>query len=173
MRTDELRSSAADYALQRAALIEATGLDAEDECLADTLEGVTNLDELIVRAAREAKESEAMAEAIKTIIADNSERRARFLAKAEKIRAAIAHAMQDAGLPKITAPDMTISQRISKPAPKVIDADALPEWAKIDKVVWSPNRDAIKQAFEEDPAGFSCPGVIIPNVEPIITIRSK
>ena len=173
MRTDELRSSAADYARQRAALIEATGLDAEDECLADTLEGVTNLDELIVRAAREAKESEAMAEAIKTIIADNSERRARFLAKAEKIRAAIAHAMQDAGLPKITAPDMTISQRISKPAPKVIDADALPEWAKIDKVVWSPNRDAIKQAFEEDPAGFSCPGVIIPNVEPILTIRSK
>ena len=173
MRTDNLRTVAHDYARQRQALIDATGLDENDECLADTLEGISNLDELIVAALREAKQAQAMAEAIKAIIAENNERRERLIAKAERIRFAVACAMQDAGLHKITAPDMTVSERMSKPAPKVIDADALPAWAKVEKISYAPNRDAIKQAFEEDPQGFSCPGVIVTNAEPVLTVRSK
>jgi hypothetical protein len=81
--------------------------------------------------------------------------------------------MQEAGLPKITAPDLTISQRLGKPVPKIIDADLLPDWARVEKIVMTPDRDAIKQAYAEDPQGFSCPGVIIPNVEPVLTVRSK
>lgn len=173
MRTDELRSQANAYAILKDQLIAATGLDADDECLADTLEGLSDLNEIIIRAAREAKQAEAMAEAMKAVIAENNERKQRFTAKGEKIRAAIAHAMADAGLPKIAAPDLTISQRAGKVAPKIVDADALPDWAKVEKIVMSPDRDAIKQAFEEDPAGFSCPGVIIPNAEPVLTIRSR
>jgi hypothetical protein len=173
MRTDELRSQANAYAALKDHLIAVTGLDADDDCLADTLEGLSDLNEIIIRAAREAKEAEAMADAVKAIMAENSERRQRFLTKADRIRAAIAHAMQDAGLPKITAPDMTISQRAGKVAPKIVDADALPDWAKVEKIVVSPDRDAIREAFDEDPAGFSCPGVIVPNAEPVLTVRMK
>ena len=173
MRTDELRASAHDYARQREALIAATGLDEDDDCLKDTLEGITDLDELIVRAIREAKQAEAYAEGIKAIIAENGERRQRLLAKVEKIRGAVALAMQDAGLNKIAAADVTLSLRMSKPAPKVIDPDALPAWAKVEKITFAPDRDAIKQAFEEDPQGFSVPGVVITNAAPILTIRSK
>lgn len=173
MRTEELRSEATAYARLKVELIDATGLSDDDECLTDTLDGLTDLNEIIIRAAREAKDAEAMAEAMKSIIAENSERCQRFKTKAAKIRHAIAFAMQDAGLPKITAPDLTISQRAGRIAPKIIDADALPEWAKVEKIVMTPDRDAIKQAFEEDPAGFSCPGVIIPNAEPVLTIRSR
>lgn len=173
MLPNELRSEAAAYARLKDELIAVTGLDSEDECLADTLEGMSSLNEIIVRAAREAKDAEAMAEAMKAIMAENAERCQRFKNKAAKIRHAIAFAMQDAGLPKITAPDLTISQRAGKVAPKIVDPDALPDWAKVEKIVMTPDRDAIKQAFEEDPAGFSCAGVIIPNAEPVLTIRSK
>ncbi len=173
MRIDELRTSAVDYARQREALIAATGLDEDDECLRDTLEGATDLQDLLARAIREAKTSEAFADGLKAIIAENGERRQRLLNRVEKIRAAVALAMQDAGLNKITAADLTLSFRLSKPAPKVIDPDALPAWAKVEKITFAPDRDAIKQAFEEDPQGFSVPGVVITNAAPILTIRSK
>jgi hypothetical protein len=81
--------------------------------------------------------------------------------------------MQEAGLPKIMAPDMTISQRIPRPSPKIIDPAELPKWATKTTTTTKPDLAAIKQAFEEDPAGFSCAGVIIPNVEPVLTVRSK
>ena len=173
MQPNELHASAVLYARLRNEIAEAYGLHDEDEALADTLEGATDLQEIIVRAAREARQAKAMAEAIVSIVKDNEARRERYLEKAERIREAIARAMQEAGLPKITAPDMTLSMSVRKPAPKVVDADALPEWAKIEKTVFTPDRDAIKQAYEEDPQGFSCPGVIITNAEPILTARWK
>lgn len=173
MRVDELRSSATDYARQRDELIAATGMDVDDECLIDTLQGITNLDELIVRAAREAKYAEAMAEAVKAIISENQERRQRLSDKADKIRAAIARAMQDAGLPKIIAPDLTLSISRRKPAPKVVDVDALPAWAMKMVTTSAIDRDAIKEAFEEDPQGFSCPGCVVTNGEPVLRIGGK
>ena len=173
MRIDELRTSGVEYARQREALIAATGMDEDDECLKDTLEGITDLDELIVRAIREAKRAEAYAEAIKAVIADNQARRDRFLAKVEKIREAVALAMSDAGLNKIAAADVTLSLRMSKPAPKVIDADALPDWAKFEKRTFAPDRVAIHKAFDDDPAGFVCPGVVITNAAPVLTVRAR
>ncbi len=173
MRTDELHTSAVLYARLREEIAEAYELDANDEVFADTLDGATDLQEIIVRAVREAKQAEAYANAIKAVIFENNERRQRFLTKADKIRDAVARAMADAGLPKITAPDMTLSMSVRKPAPKVVDADALPEWAKIEKTVFTPDRDAIKDAYADDPQGFACPGVIVTNGAPVLTIRSK
>ena len=171
--TLELRTAGVEYARQREALIAATGMDDDDECLRDTLEGITDLDELIVRAIREANRAKAMANAMTKIIKDNETRRERFLAKVEKIREAVALAMSDAGLNKIAAADVTLSLRRSKPVPKIIDADALPAWARFEKIVQSPNLNAIKDAYADDPAGFSVPGVVITNAAPILTIRSK
>jgi hypothetical protein len=171
MRTDELHASAVLYSRLREELATAYGLEADDEFLTGSLEGASDLNEIIIRALREAREAKAMAAAMVEIIDANERRRQRFLDKRERIRAAVARAMADAGLKKVPAPDMTISVRAGKVAPKIVDAEALPEWARIEKRTWAPDRDAIKQAYEEDPAGFSCPGVIIPNAEPVLTVR--
>jgi hypothetical protein len=173
MHQNELSAAATAYARLKDDLIAATGMDDGDECLIDTLEGETDLNEVIIRAIREAKRSEAMADAMGEIIKANQERKARHARSGEAIRAAVAKAMQDAGLTKITAPDLTISQSWRKSAPKVIEPDELPEWARVEKIVFKPDLDAIKEAFSEDPTGFACPGVIVTNAQPVLTVRSK
>jgi hypothetical protein len=173
MHANELHASAVLYARLREELATAYGLEADDEVLEDTLEGATDLKEVIIRAIREAKRAEAMAEAMGEIIKANQERKARHTRSGEAIRAAVAKAMQDAGLSKITAPDMTISQSWRKSAPNVIEPDELPEWARVEKIVFKPDLDAIKEAFAEDQAGFSCPGVVITNAQPVLTVRTR
>lgn len=173
MQAIELRMATVAYAKLKDDLIAATGLAEDDECLADSLEGISDLNEIIIKALREAKRAEAMADAMGAIIAANQERKARYVTTSGNIRNAVAQAMQDAGLNKVTAPDMTISHRAGKAAPKVVDAAALPEWAKVEKIVVSADMAAIKEAFETDRDGFSCPGVEVTAAHPILTVRTR
>lgn len=169
-----LNLEAQAYAALREKLIADFNLNEEDDdVLNDTMDGCSSLHDMIAAAIREAQEVEAMTEALSTIIKANQERKKRLEDRRERIRAAVAQAMATAGMSKLPLPDLTISQRMSKPAPKVIDVDALPAWAKIDKITYTADRDAIKQAYESDPEGFSVPGVVITNAAPVLTVRTK
>lgn len=166
-----LNSEARAFAELKAKIAEAFDLDENDEAVLDTVEGQSTLHEMILASIRYAKRREAMADAMSAIIKDNQERKGRHERAAEAIRAAVTQAMQEAGVPKVEAADITITQRRSKPKPVVVDETQLPAWAITYKAV--PNRKAIESHFEVDGADFECPGVVIANGEGGIIVRTK
>lgn len=147
--------------------------DDSSDFLATELSGATSdLELLCVLSLREARTAEAMAEGVKQIEADNRARRQRLELKSENIRAAVAHAMQEAGLPKIVSDDMTVSLRMGK-APLVIDAK--PEaWATTRFVktefnfTW--NKDLIREELSQ---GVPIEFARIGNPAPVLTVRGK
>lgn len=175
MHPDELTHEVRVYNQLKEQLKAAFDLEDDDQTLLDTLEGESDLETVIIRAMREAREAKAMADAMKIIIATNRARQKRHEDRAERIRGAVAHAMEESNKRSIKCPDMTISERMSEAAPKVTDPAQLPKWATTEEsvVVTSVNLAAIKAAYEADPAGFTCPGVAISDPKPILTVRAK
>ena len=166
----DLTTATAVYNAMKERLMEEFGLHNGEETLHDTLEGATDLHDLIARAAREARHEEAMAEAIKAIINEAYERKQRRQAKADRLRAAIAWAMQDAELKKIDACDMTISQRMGHP--KVVYKDEDPSRWPDEMCITKRelNKTKIKAALME---GASLPSAHLGNAMPVLTIRAK
>lgn len=124
-------------------------VDGMDEaCLADTLEGATDLKEMILEIDREIQERETYALAIETRITILEERRRRHLKVIETCRTVILHAMDNAGLSKVEGAEATIS--IAKRAPDLhVENEALipseffkPQPPKLDKT-------ALRKALDE------------------------
>lgn len=166
MDTKRLTGSARQYAEIKDALKSAYGLDDDDAALLDTLEGETDLQELIATALREAKRREAMSDAMRAIIADGQARKARHDHAADVIRAAVACAMQDAGLKKLELPDMTITMRAASPSVTVVNDAALPDWA------WRIKRELDRPAIKARAAELG-DAVVMSNGAPSLTIRTK
>lgn len=149
------------------------GEGAADSDIMRSLETQSDLHMRLLVMAREAQRCEAFAEAMQSIIKDNQERKARFERKKEKLRELIAWAMQETDLPKIPAPDLTISQRMGK-APLVIDGEAgtVDHSAKyvLTKEVHSWNKERIRADLE---AGDELSFARLGNPQPVLTIRTK
>ena len=166
----DLSTATSVYKAMKERLMREFGLEEGEETLLDTLDGATNLQDLIAKAAREARHEEAMAKAIADIVSEAQERKNRRLAKAERLRGAISWAMQDAGLPKIDAPDMTISQRMGQP--KVVYTDDDPTHWQDDMCV--TKRELNKQKIKAELlCGAAMPYAHLGNIMPVLTIRSK
>ena len=170
----DLSTATSVYKAMKERLMNDFGLEEGEETLLDTLEGATDLQDLIAKAAREARHEEAMAKAIADIVSEAQGRKNRRLAKAERLRGAISWAMQDAGLKKIDAPDCTISVRAGKP--KLIingepGIETPPEFVNV-KEVYSWDREALAIAVTSfnqnamDIAHYA-------NPEPVLTLRGK
>ena len=142
--------------------------DLDDQTLADTLDGETDLTERIVRLCRAALESERQAETLAGMIKDMQARKKRFEARGDHLRGIALWAMQEAEMPSIVAPDATVTIRAGRTTVVVSNADELPMWAL--KYEPTPNKDAIKQALED---GQECPGASLSNGGPSISIRVR
>ncbi len=152
------------------------GPDEDAEFLGLQLDSAAQgLEALCLAALREAREAEAHAEALKSIIADNKARKDRLETKAEKIRAAVAQAMAEAGLPKITAPDLTVSFRANKPSiafacePDLTIVDQYGGFIKM-KEVYSWDKEAVLEWLD---AGNTLSFAKLTNAAPSLTLRSK
>jgi hypothetical protein len=172
--TTMLEAAVATHLALRDQLKAEYALDDDDQTLIDTLDGISDLKELIAYAARQARYEEAQAEACKALIAEMQARKKRREEKAEKLRAAIIVAMEAAGERKIDAPDLTISVRAGKPK-LVINGEAdigSPERYVRVKEVYSWDRDAIAiglDQFDQDAMALSHWA----NPEPVLTLRGK
>jgi lipid II:glycine glycyltransferase (peptidoglycan interpeptide bridge formation enzyme) len=147
------------------------GLEEDDQALLDTLEGETDLQSRLIWLARQANEAEEFATAMKAIMADNKARRDRFEAKAEKLRSLIAWAMQEVGLTKIAAPDVTLSLRML--APQLVtttEAESVPDEFRKVKVSYTFDKDAIKAAINN---GQQIEWAHYGNASPSLTIRTR
>lgn len=142
---------------------------AEDEdTLADTLEGESDLPDIIARLIRAHREDKAMADALGVMIAETSERRTRLSSRAEKRKAFALDLMNAAGLRKIELPDFTASVRNVSPKVEVIDDTLLTD--AFLKVVKSPDKSAIKAALEQ---GETVEGAMLGNGGQSLSVRTK
>ena len=98
----------------------------DEQLILDTIEGETNLHELILEIEEVISEYEYNALALKQRIADLSERKARFEKTAQNLRTIILSAMDKAGIQKIDSPQATISVKKKPPVLNILDESLLP-----------------------------------------------
>ena len=141
----------------------------DEETLCDTLEGITDLNEMIAAVIRSALVDEALQSGLRTRLADMKSRLARLEERGSKKRALALEAMTEAGLKKLEQPDFTASARAGLPALVVLEEDLIPEgyW-----VPQSPKLDRQSLLTDLKRAGH-IPGTEFSNPKPIVSVRTK
>ena len=140
----------------------------DDPDFAELVESETDLLERLRKMLRAARLAEADAEATGEIIRDLHERKSRLKLRAEKLRGLTLFALQELGMKKLDAPDMSVSVRDGAPGVEITDASALPD--RYVRIKVEPDKAAIREALKD---GEEIPGALLKNGSPALTIRSK
>ena len=137
--------------------------------LRDTLEGITDLHEMIAAVIRSALVDEALQAGLRTRIEDMRQRLARLAERGLKKRQLAVEAMNEAGLKKLEQPDFTASARLGAPPLVVTSDQAIPE------AYWIPQPPRLdRQTLTADLRhGDEVPGACLGNPNPILTVRTK
>jgi hypothetical protein len=141
----------------------------DEQTLADTVEGLTDLHEILTAIIRAALTDEALAVGLKGRIAEMEERLARLQDRAIKRRQIAKDVMVELDLKKLVGPDFTASVRPGTPALMVIDEAAVPS------IYWEPrdprlNRQGLVADLKQ---GAEITGVTLSNPEPVLSVRMK
>jgi hypothetical protein len=141
----------------------------DEQTLADTVEGLTDLHEILQAIIRAALADEAMATGIKGRIADMDGRLERLQDRAAKRRQLARDVMVKLDLKKLEAPDFTASIRPGTPALMVIDEAAVPS------IYWEPRAPRLnRQGLVTDlKQGAEIAGVALSNPEPVLSVRTR
>ena len=110
-----------------AAELKAAYSDIDDETLADTLEGLSGLPDLLKEILRSSLEDEGFVEALRLRLSDMQERLSRLRLRAQRKRDLAGQTMERAGLLKLTAPDFSASLRTGPVRAEIVDETKLPE----------------------------------------------
>jgi hypothetical protein len=143
--------------------------DLDERTLADTIEGLSDLNEVIAAIVRSAVTDEALADGLRMRIEDMQTRLSRFEDRACKCREIARDVMVDTDLKKITAPDFTVSLRAGSPALIVTDEAAIPQdyW-----IARAPRLD--RQCLQADlKKGSIIAGAILGNRDFVLSVRVK
>jgi Siphovirus Gp157 len=156
------------YQLLKERLIASYSFD-DEETLAETLEGITDLHEMIAAVIRSALVDEAFSAGLRLRVDDMKERLSRLELRAAKKRQLALDAMTEVGLTKLEQPDFTASARAGFPALVVIAEDRIPE------AYWLPQPPKLdRQAIlGELKSGVEIPGAQMSNPKPVLTVRTK
>jgi Siphovirus Gp157 len=143
--------------------------DIEDETLRDTVEGISDLPQVVAAVLRSHLDDLAMANALRSRLVNMQERLTRIEARAEKKRALVVCVMERADLRKLTEPDFTVSLRPT-PQPLVVTAES-----EIPAIFWKPqapklDRSTLIAALK---AGEPVPGASLGNGGVTIAVRTR
>jgi len=122
----QLKSELITYRITKERLL-AAWPEIDFETLRDTLEGITDLHEMIAAVIRSALVDEALHLGLRSRIDDMKERLSRLELRASKKRQIALEAMSEVGLSKLEQPDFTASARAGSPALVVIAEETIPE----------------------------------------------
>ena len=141
----------------------------DEQTLADTVEGLTDLHEIIIAILRSALTDEAMASGLKCRIADMQDRLARLQDRASKRRQIAKDVMVELDLKKISAPDFSVSIRPGLPALQILNEDAVPS------IYWQPGEPRLRRQalLSELKEGTDIEGVSLANPEPVLSVRVR
>jgi hypothetical protein len=149
--------------------IRAQDPELDEQTLADTVEGLTDLHEILAAIVRAALADEALATGLKGRIAEMQERLERLQERATKRRQVAKDTMVELDLKKLTAPDFSVSIRPGMPALLVIDEAAVPS------IYWEPREPRLDRQglLAELKQGAEITGVTLSNPEPVLSVRTK
>src|SRR4029079_12660486 len=99
----------------------------EDDCLLDTLEGITDLHQSISVVSRSALVDEARQAGLRTRLEEMRQRLARLEERGAKKRQLALEAMCAVGLKKLEHPDFTASARAGLPPLIIVADNVIPE----------------------------------------------
>ncbi len=141
----------------------------DEQTLADTVEGLTDLHEILTAILRAALADEALALGLKGRIAEMEGRLERLQERAAKRRQIVKDTMVELDLKKLTAPDFTASLRPGMPALIVLNEAAVPS------IYWEPREPRLKrQELAVDlKGGAEVAGATLSNPEPVLSVRTK
>ena len=141
----------------------------DEQTLADTVEGLTDVHEIVAAIVRAALADEALATGLKGRIAEMQDRLDRLQDCAAKRRHIARDVMVELDLKKITVPDFTVSVRPGMPSLLVLDEAAVPS------IYWEPREPRLnRQGLANDlKQGAEISGVALSNPEPVLSVRTK
>jgi hypothetical protein len=141
----------------------------DDETIRDTLEGITDLHEMIAAVIRSALVDEALHAGLRFRLDDMRDRLSRLELRASKKRGLALEAMTEVGLSKLEQPDFTASARAGTPALVVIAEESIPG------AYWLPQPPKLdRQAIlGELKRGIEIPGAEMSNPKPVLSVRTK
>ena len=153
--------------LRKRLLAEIPDLDAET--LSDTLEGITDLKEMLAELVRSALEDEALAAGLSTRLSDMKARLERLETRAKRKRLLALKTMTEAAIAHLEQPDFTASLRPAAPALEVVAEDKIPA------AYWKPqpfklDRQGLLQALK---AGTAIEGVGWAPPHQLLSVRTK
>ena len=140
-----------------------------DDTLTDTLEGITDLHEMITAVIRSALVDEALSTGLRNRLNDMKERLARLEERGFKKRKLALEAMDEVGLNKLQQPDFTASARPGSPSLLVTAESDVPA------PYWVPQPPKMdRQALlGELKRGNEIPGVQLNNPKTVLVVRTK
>ena len=141
----------------------------DEQTLADTAEGLTDLHEIVQAIIRSALADEALAKGLKCRISDMQARLDRMEDRASKRRQIAKDVMIELDLKKLMAPDFTASIRPGMPGLVVLNEDAVP------KTYWEPCEPRLRrQVLASDlKGGAEIAGATLSNPEPVLSVRTR
>ncbi len=141
----------------------------DEQTLADTVEGLTELPDILMAIIRAALADEALAKGLKLRIAEMQDRLESMQDRAAKRRQIAKDTMVDLDLKKLAAPDFTASIRPGMPALMVIDEAAVPS------IYWQPQEPRLNRQglFTDLKHGSEVTGAALTNPEPVLSVRTK
>jgi Siphovirus Gp157 len=166
--TSPLVVEASKYRLLRERLL-AVYPCADEETLRDTLEGITDLHEMIAAVIRSALVDEALAAGLRSRLDEMKQRLGRLDERGRKKRQLALDAMNDVGFKKLEQPDFTATARTGSPSLVVVAEDSIPQ------AYWVPQPPRLdRQALLiELKRGGEVAGTQLSNCNPVLSVRIK
>jgi Gp157 protein len=141
----------------------------DEQTLAGTVEGLTDLHEILTAVIRAALTDQALANGLESRISEMQARLDRLQDRAAKRRQIAKDVMAELDLKKITAPDFTVSIRPGLPGLLVLDEAAVPS------IYWQPSAPRLNRQglLSELKGGADIKGVALSNPEPVLSVRTR
>lgn len=141
----------------------------DEGTLADTVEGLSDLPEILTTILRAALADEAMAGGLKGRIIEMEERLNRLEERATKRRQIVKETMVKVDLKKLSAPDFTATVRAGTPSLTILDEAAVPH------IYWEPREPRLnrQELLSELKHGAKISGVTLNDPEPVLTVRTR
>ena len=143
--------------------------EADDETLEDTLEGLTELTEMIAVVLRSHLQDLALIRGLKGRIAEMQARVGRFERRAEKKRQLATSIMEQAAIRKLSEADFTASLRRGSPSLLIVDDGRIP------MEFWKPQPAKLdrQRLLAMLKAGHEVSGAVLVEAGSLLVVRTK
>jgi hypothetical protein len=141
----------------------------DEQTLADTVEGLTDLHDILQAVIRAALADEAMAGGLRIRIGEMEDRLSRLQDRAAKRRQIAKQVMTELDIKKLQAPDFTASLRPGTASLVVLNEEDIPS------IYWEPRDPKLDRvSLSADlKAGKEVGGVTLSNPEPVLSVRVR